>query len=948
MFSPYTVPLIHRRRLGLVTSLAGILGFLNVMTLQADSWPESGKSVELDYATLTAAEVDSGEATLEFKSIPAEKSFSIPAPGEAQITSVHWRQPASGQNQPSWKLSADSRSLNIHLPAEYSPVERFVVVESTDQSRQFIGGRITLLRDTAKKSSSGSDFVWSYKPTRWGRYDVELTYSATRDSNPLQVDLKEESWNILAPSTGGLETKHNLAIGRIYLADENAFDLKVTLDSELCSDRFQIHAITLRPAPEGDPIVQDPESGDLELHSRQAITRSVLMRYEPKDIKNCLGYWANPADWAEWRFEVTEPGTFYLDVYQGCGKGHGGSEVAVEVAGQRYTFEVLDTGHFQNFVQRRLGKIFLPQAGSYTLKVNPIMKAGGAVMDIRTIQLKPVKDATSSAVLMKTVQEAQRILILGDSITYGGGYVVDLETALRQAFPQSSFEIINIGLPSETVSGLSEPGHAGGNFPRPALGERLDRAFEKVQPDLVFACYGMNDGIYYPFSTERFEAFQDGIYALRDRAAQDNVPVIHLTPPVFDPHPIRNRTLPAGLDHYKQPYKGYDDVLFLYGEWLLAQQVEGWLVIDIHGPMKRVLNRSRETNPDFILAGDGVHANAQGHWIMAREVLKALEVSIPGLQNDTPDEWVGSDPALARIRQLVARKQSILKDAWLNHVGHLRPGMRAGVSIYEAAEQARELDVEIFQTLNPTWPGKRTTWHGFDTVHLDIQGFDTTIVLPRKPATGAPWVWHGEFFGHKPAPDIALLERGFHAVYMRIPDRLGSPEAVARWSDLYEELTQVYGLSTKPALVGLSRGGLYCYNWASRNPEKVSCIYGDAPVCDFKSWPGGFGKGKGSARDWDLVLKQYGFECDAEAKAYTGNPVDSLKPLAAAGVPLLHVFGDADEVVPWDENTGVIAERYEAFGGNIRLIRKPGVGHHPHGLEDSTPIVEFILEANGM
>ena len=83
---------------------------------------------------------------------------------------------------------------------------------------------------------------------------------------------------------------------------------------------------------------------------------------------------------------------------------------------------------------------------------------------------------------------------------------------------------------------------------------------------------------------------------------------------------------------------------------------------------------------------------------------------------------------------------------------------------------------------------------------------------------------------------------------------------------------------------------------------------------------------------------------DAEALAYDKNPIDNLAPLAKAKVPLLHVYGDADEVVPWDENTGIIAERYPKLGGEIQLIAKPGVGHHPHGLDDPTPIVEFIVK----
>ena len=244
----------------------------------------------------------------------------------------------------------------------------------------------------------------------------------------------------------------------------------------------------------------------------------------------------------------------------------------------------------------------------------------------------------------------------------------------------------------------------------------------------------------------------------------------------------------------------------------------------------------------------------------------------------------------------------------------------------------------------PSFPGAATSWNGFDRFEFPVDGLPVSVVTPDQPSPGRPWVWHGEFFGHKPDPDVALLERGFHIVYVRIPNLLGSPQAVDHWNTCFRELTGTYQLCRKVALVGLSRGGLYCYNWAIANPDRVACLYGDAPVCDFKSWPGGFGAGRGSPRDWQLVKDLWQFASDEDAQAYGGNPVDNLEPLARAGVPLLHIFGDADEVVPWDENTQLIAERYRALGGRIDLIRKPGVGHHPHGLDDSTPIVEFITE----
>ncbi|MFN0166857.1 MAG: alpha/beta hydrolase, partial [Bryobacteraceae bacterium] len=225
------------------------------------------------------------------------------------------------------------------------------------------------------------------------------------------------------------------------------------------------------------------------------------------------------------------------------------------------------------------------------------------------------------------------------------------------------------------------------------------------------------------------------------------------------------------------------------------------------------------------------------------------------------------------------------------------------------------------------FPGAESRWNGFARFDFDFQGKPAIVVTPSQPLPGRPWVWRGEFFGAFSNVDAALVGRGFHLVYLGVPDLFGSPRAVAAWSTFYSELTGRHGLAKKPALIGLSRGGLYCYNWAAANPEKVACIYGDAPVCDFKSWPGGrlkgLGKGAGSAREWSNVLAAYGFASDAQALAWRKNPVDNLAPLASAGIPLIHVYGDADETVPWEENTGVVAERYRKLGGSITLIAKP-------------------------
>jgi pimeloyl-ACP methyl ester carboxylesterase len=151
------------------------------------------------------------------------------------------------------------------------------------------------------------------------------------------------------------------------------------------------------------------------------------------------------------------------------------------------------------------------------------------------------------------------------------------------------------------------------------------------------------------------------------------------------------------------------------------------------------------------------------------------------------------------------------------------------------------------------FPGSKSTWEGFDRYDFEVDGHPAIVVAPAHPLPGRPWIWRGEFFGAFANADAALVAKGFHLAYLRVPDLFGSPIAVESWDEFYAELTGKYGLAKKAALVCLSRGGLYCYNWAIANPNKVSAIYADAPVCDFKSWPGGklkgLGKGEGSAAE---------------------------------------------------------------------------------------------------
>lgn len=244
---------------------------------------------------------------------------------------------------------------------------------------------------------------------------------------------------------------------------------------------------------------------------------------------------------------------------------------------------------------------------------------------------------------------------------------------------------------------------------------------------------------------------------------------------------------------------------------------------------------------------------------------------------------------------------------------------------------------------NEAFPGTVSDFHGYICHTFTVDGCTAKVVEPKKAASGRPWIWRAEFWDAFPGIDLALLEKGYHLGFIDVGNTHGAPDALKHWTPFYNLLTKTYGLSIKPVLYGMSRGGLYVYRWAADNADKVGIIIGDAPVCDFKSWPAGKGKGTGSPADWAELLKDYHFKSEAEALAYKGNPIDILAPIAKAKIPIIHIVGNADVTVPVSENTDIMRERYLQLGGEFALIIKDKGGHHPHGLIDPTPVINFVI-----
>jgi len=283
--------------------------------------------------------------------------------------------------------------------------------------------------------------------------------------------------------------------------------------------------------------------------------------------------------------------------------------------------------------------------------------------------------------------DQKRVLILGNSITQQGTYVSVLEYALRKKYPAGAFDIISIGLGSETVSCLTEPDHP---FPRPCLKERLSRALEKVKPDIILACYGMNDGIYHPFDESRMKAFQQGVHDLAKAAKNINAPLTIITPPPFDSLPISAKLVDENAPEfgYKTPYRSYDQVLGSFSDWLINQS--GYSVIDLHKAFNAQLIENRKTQVNFTFANDGVHPSPEGHLLMAQIIANGLDNELSSVLRLSPNE-VFNDPFF----QTIDERRRTISEGWLPFVGYTRGKVVANNSLKAMEEKLVVIDKKI-------------------------------------------------------------------------------------------------------------------------------------------------------------------------------------------------------------------------------------------------------------
>lgn len=235
--------------------------------------------------------------------------------------------------------------------------------------------------------SHWEQFDWKFKARRWGHYAVWLTYTLKHATLGAQVKLGEQRLRKVLTAAA---KPQKVYFGELFIEKAGDADFALYTPASGAGAGFVIEQLEFIPAPEGEEIKQ-ADDGSITLLAKDATTWSENMRYEPAEKKNCLGYWTEPDDFAEWEFAVSKPGRFSVAVFQGCGGGNHGSQVAVKSGGQEIKFTVQDTGGFQNWAEVKAGEIEIKSAGKHRLVIDPVNKTKSAVLDVQKVVLSPVK-----------------------------------------------------------------------------------------------------------------------------------------------------------------------------------------------------------------------------------------------------------------------------------------------------------------------------------------------------------------------------------------------------------------------------------------------------------------------------------------------------------------------------------------------------------------------------
>lgn len=235
-------------------------------------------------------------------------------------------------------------------------------------------------------------------------------------------------------------------------------------------------------------------------------------------------------------------------------------------------------------------------------------------------------------------------------------------------------------------------------------------------------------------------------------------------------------------------------------------------------------------------------------------------------------------------------------------------------------------------------------WNGFECIEFEFESYAAKVILPKNHTVRNAVAVKTTYFNAFPETEIMLLEKGMLLCFIACDGRWGKKSDIDRMARFIDFVAEKYGTAPKCVPVGMSCGGLMAVQLAAKYPEKVACLYLDAPVMNLMSCPYGFGIGVSESGNYAEICDDLDIKSVSELICYRDMPMHNIPALVEKQIPVVMVAGDSDEIVPYCENGVMLEKAYKESGVELEVHVKEGCNHHPHGLDDPLPVVEFIMK----
>jgi alpha-beta hydrolase superfamily lysophospholipase len=232
-----------------------------------------------------------------------------------------------------------------------------------------------------------------------------------------------------------------------------------------------------------------------------------------------------------------------------------------------------------------------------------------------------------------------------------------------------------------------------------------------------------------------------------------------------------------------------------------------------------------------------------------------------------------------------------------------------------------------------------SVWNGFKRIDFTFEGREAILVFPACANENRNWLLKTEYFDAFPEFELDMLKRGWHLAYIKNVTRWCLDADLDLKSRFVAYIAETYALHEKCVPVGISCGGMIASKFAAKYPSCVQSMYLYAPVMNLLSCPAALGNAKKTMLN--EFMNATGMNM-SQLICYREHPIDKMYLLLENNIPIILVYGEADEVVPYEENGALLEKYYRENGGVIVTIGKPNCGHHPAGLDDNTPIIDFV------